>query len=102
MQSLESRRLLTTYDVGPGLPYATVGSVPFDALNPGDVVQIHGRAAPYYEKVAITRSGTADRPIRIVGVPGPNGEAPVLDSQVLPPPAATCSPPTPAPRTAAS
>ncbi len=67
------------YDVGPGQPYAAIGDVPWEALGPGDVVQIHWRSTPYKEKWVIGRQGTAAAPIVVRGIPGPGGERPVID-----------------------
>jgi hypothetical protein len=81
VEQLEGRALLTTYGVGPGQSYADLGSVPWTSLGPGDVVAIHWRAEPYREKIMISASGTASAPIEIVGIPGPNGQQPVIDGQ---------------------
>ncbi len=67
------------YEVGPGQPYAAIGDVPWEALGPGDVVQIHWRSTPYKEKWVIGRQGTAAAPIVVRGIPGPGGERPVID-----------------------
>ncbi|MGH9855381.1 MAG: right-handed parallel beta-helix repeat-containing protein [Blastocatellia bacterium] len=69
----------TTYEVGPGKPYADIGDVPWESLQPGDTVLIYWRATPYKEKWVICREGTAAAPITVRGVPGPGGEAPVID-----------------------
>jgi hypothetical protein len=73
--------LLTALDyrIGPGQPLATIGEVPWATLQPGDQVFIHYRPEPYREKWVICRQGTADAPIRVTGVPGPEGELPVID-----------------------
>ncbi|WP_164821562.1 S-layer homology domain-containing protein [Paenibacillus koleovorans] len=68
-----------TYEVGPGQAYSAIGDVPWESLNPGDTVLIHWRSQPYKEKFVISRQGTADAPITVSGVPGPNGELPVID-----------------------
>ena len=68
-----------TYDIGPGQPYASIGSVPWASLQPGDTVRIHFRATPYKEKWVICRQGTAEAPITVTGVPGPAGELPVIE-----------------------
>lgn len=68
-----------TYEVGPGRPYAAIGDVPWEALGPGDQVWIHWRSTPYREKWVIGRSGTASAPLVVSGVPGPNGELPVIE-----------------------
>jgi hypothetical protein len=70
-----------TFDVGPGHAYAKVGDVPWYDLGPGDTVRIFWRADPYREKILISNRGTADKPIRLCGVPGPAGELPVLSGQ---------------------
>lgn len=80
-EALECRQLLTVYEVGPGMAFTSIGDVPWHELAAGDTVQIHGRATPYHEMILITGSGTVDAPIRIVGVPGPNGEAPIIDGR---------------------
>lgn len=67
------------YEVGPGKAYETVSEIPFESLNPGDTVKIHYREEPYKEKFVISRMGAEDAPITISGVPGPNGELPVID-----------------------
>lgn len=69
------------YDVGPSQPYATLGSVPWDALKAGDKVQIHYRSEPYREKFLISSRGTATAHISIVGISGPNGEQPVITGE---------------------
>lgn len=68
-----------TYQVGPGHPYPSPSTVPWEALQPGDTVLIHWRAAPYADKWVICRQGTAEAPIVVRGVPGPAGELPVID-----------------------
>lgn len=40
----------TLFEVGPGQAYASIGAVPWEALNAGDTVRIHWRATPYREK----------------------------------------------------
>lgn len=66
------------YHVGPLQNYSTIGEVPWEALNPGDAVYIHWRPTPYREKWVIGRSGVEGSPILVSGVPGPNGELPVI------------------------
>jgi len=67
------------YEVGDGRPHATIGAVPWEALQAGDTVLIHWRPVPYKEKWVIGRSGTASAPITVRGVPGPGGQLPVID-----------------------
>jgi parallel beta-helix repeat protein len=67
------------YEVGPGQAYASIGAVPLASLQPGDTVRIHHRAEPYKEKWVICRQGTAADPITFSGVPGANGELPVIE-----------------------
>jgi len=68
----------TDYHVGPGQRYTTIGSVPWYNLQAGDTVYIHYKSTPYYEKFLISGRGTAAQWIRVLGVPGPNGELPVI------------------------
>lgn len=67
------------YDVGDGFPYPNIGSIPWKNLGSGAVVRIHYRATPYSEKILISGRGTAEAPIKIIGVAGPNGERPVIN-----------------------
>jgi hypothetical protein len=75
----DARAQSLTYEVGPGKPYTAIGDVPWESLQPGDTVLIHYRSTPYKEKWVICRQGTAAAPITVRGVPGPNGELPVVD-----------------------
>ena len=68
----------TDYRVGPGQTLASIGDVPWESLQPGDTVRIFWRTDAYKEKFLIARSGTAAQPIRVCGVPGPQGQLPVL------------------------
>lgn len=79
--ALASAASAATYDVGPGQPLDAIADVPWATLAPGDVVRIHWRAEPYREKWVIGRSGTAQAPIVVQGVLGPNGERPVISGQ---------------------
>ncbi|MBX3288985.1 MAG: putative Ig domain-containing protein [Acidobacteria bacterium] len=67
------------YEVKPGTAMTTIAQVPWATLQPGDTVLIHWRAQPYKEKWVICRQGSAEMPITVSGVPGPNGELPVID-----------------------
>lgn len=67
------------YEVKPNTPLDTIAEVPWATLQPGDTVLIHWRATPYKEKWVICRQGTAEMPITVRGVAGPNGELPVID-----------------------
>lgn len=69
------------YEVGPALPYEDIGFVPWESLVAGDVVRIHWREEPYREKWVINCLGTEELPITISGVPGPDGQLPVIDGQ---------------------
>ncbi len=69
------------YDVGPSQPLASVGEVPWEALFAGDTVRIHWRPEPYREKILLRGQGSAEQPITVCGVAGPNGELPVIDGE---------------------
>ena len=71
----------TTYEVGPGKPYANIGDVPWESLGPGDTVLIYYRDQPYKEKWVIAVQATEQEPLVVRGVPGPNGELPVIDGR---------------------
>jgi hypothetical protein len=73
------RAQASTYEVGPGKTFASIGDVPWESLQPGDIVLIHWRSTPYKEKWVICRQGTAAAPITVRGVAGPAGELPVID-----------------------
>lgn len=68
------------YEIGPGKKYERISSIPFDELEPGDIVKIHYRKKPYREKFIIRRSGTKNRPIIITGIPK-GGKIPVIDGR---------------------
>ncbi len=53
--------------------------MPWATLQAGDNVYIHWRSSPYKEKWVINREGTADMPIGIIEVNGPDGQQPVID-----------------------
>jgi hypothetical protein len=74
-----ARAQATVYEVGPGKPFASVGAVPWESLQPGDTVLIYWRSTPYKEKFVLCRQGTQSAPITVRGVAGTNGELPVLD-----------------------
>ncbi len=69
----------TIYEVKPNTSLDTIAEVPWAILQPGDTVLIHWRPQPYKEKWVICRQGTESAPITVRGVPGPNGELPVID-----------------------
>lgn len=69
------------YEVGAGKVHATVGSIPWEALKPGDEVRIHWRAEAYREKWVLCCRGTLEKPIKISGIPGPEGQLPVIDGR---------------------
>lgn len=71
--------LASTYEVGDGKAYGKIGNVPWESLQAGDTVLIYWRATAYKEKWVIGRQGQASAPITVRGVPGPNGELPVID-----------------------
>lgn len=68
-----------TYEVGPGQPLATPSDVPWESIAAGDTVRIHWRATPYTNKWVVNVQGSAGAPVTVQGVPGPNGELPVID-----------------------
>jgi hypothetical protein len=71
----------TDYQVGPGKQYESIEEVPWEDLEAGDTVRIFYRTEPYKGKFMIAAHGTADAPVRICGVKGPNGERPEIDGR---------------------
>lgn len=69
----------TVYEVKPDTPLDTIAEVPWATLQAGDTVLIYWKATAYKEKWVICRQGTAELPITVRGVLGPNGERPVID-----------------------
>lgn len=67
------------YHVGPGQQFTALAQVPWSTLAPGNVVRVHWRAEAYKEKLLLSARGTAEQPIVVEGIPGPNGEQPVID-----------------------
>lgn len=71
----------TVYEVGAGRNLARISDVPWAGLLPGDQVSIHWQPTPYKEKWVVFRPGSDETPIVIRGVPGPNGQLPVIDGR---------------------
>ncbi|MDA1212375.1 MAG: polysaccharide-degrading enzyme [Planctomycetota bacterium] len=69
------------YHVGTDLEFNLIDQVPWEQLMPGDRVLIHHREQPYDSKWVLCRRGTAEQPIFVSGVPGPQGELPVIDGE---------------------
>lgn len=76
---LSATSLAAVYEVKEGTAVDTIAEVPWATLQPGDTVLIHWRSTPYKEKWVICRQGTAQAPITVRGVLGPNGQRPVID-----------------------
>ena len=84
--------IATEYVVGPDAGMlASIGDVPWESLAAGDRVLIHWRTTSYKEKWVICRSGTAESPIVVSGVPGPAGQLPVIDGTATRPPPPSAS-----------
>ena len=69
----------TVYQVGPGRSIPVIDQVPWEQLQPGDRVEIDWRPKPYRGKWVLCRRGTAQNPIVVRGISGPQGERPVID-----------------------
>jgi parallel beta-helix repeat protein len=75
------RGVAQTYDIGPGRPLARLADLDWNALGPGDVVNIHATPGGYHELVQISCRGTAAAWITINGVPDPvTGALPIIDA----------------------
>jgi hypothetical protein len=80
VEELESRVVLTTYNVGPAHTYAALHDVPWDKVGPGDTVKVFWQATPYLDKIVLNNSGTSSAPITIIGINGPNGQKPIISA----------------------
>lgn len=69
------------FEVGPGRAHANVGDVPLEGLAAGDEVRIYWRPEAYREKWVISAQGSAAAPVVFRGVPGPEGQLPVIDGE---------------------
>lgn len=69
---------IRTFDVGPGMTYTELDTVPWSTLVAGDVVNIYYRPTPYVCKVGIGSQGTATDRIIINGVTDANGNRPII------------------------
>jgi hypothetical protein len=77
---LEPRAVPTTYAIGPGTHYPALHDFNWHSLAPGDTVEVYYQPQPYQDKVQLANSGTADAPIRVVGIPDPWGNLPRLNA----------------------
>ncbi len=81
-QALDATGTGTRYDVGGGNYFAMeLSQVPWQSLQPGDVVNIYYRTTPYRHKVLLSEQGTAVNPIVVNGVTSASGERPTIDAQ---------------------
>jgi hypothetical protein len=78
-QALEATGTGSRYDVGGGNNHsAELDGVPWQSLQPGDVVNIYYRAEPYRHKILLSEQGTAANPIVINGVTNASGVRPTI------------------------
>src|SRR5690606_1376766 len=59
----------------------TLDQVPWDKLKAGDTVRIFHSSKPYRGHILVAAKGTADAPVRVCGVKGPNGERPIVSGE---------------------
>lgn len=71
----------TEYHIGPGQEFESPFEAPWHRLQPGDTVLIHFREIPYRNKWVLVGHGTAEQPITVKGVRGPNGQLPLIDGE---------------------
>ena len=69
------------YHVGPDQPIKRLEMAPFARLEAGDLLAIHWRPEPYRVKWVLACRGTKDKPITIRGIPGPEGQLPVIEGE---------------------
>lgn len=68
------------YHVGPDQPIKRLEMAPFARLEAGDLLAIHWRAEPYLAKWVLACRGTKEKPVVIRGIPGPQGQLPVIEA----------------------
>ena len=68
-----------TINIGPAYSIKEVYDFAFQDLVAGDTVRIHHRNRPYRGVIRISGRGTKANRIKIIGVPGPDGQLPILD-----------------------
>ncbi|OAI57697.1 hypothetical protein AYO47_07730 [Planctomyces sp. SCGC AG-212-M04] len=68
------------YHVGPDQAIKRLEMAPFARLEAGDVLAIHWRPEPYLAKWVLACRGTKEKPVVIRGVPGPEGQLPVIEA----------------------
>lgn len=67
----------TTYDVGPEIgQYQELHYVPFEKLQPGDVVRVHPRAEPYRSVVVLSTDN-----VTLCGIRDEAGNRPVIEAE---------------------
>ena len=73
------------YEVGPGLAYTTIRSVPTNSWPAGSIMRIHNvdttgsNPTTYHEATRIMGTGTPSQPVIVCGVPDASGNMPVID-----------------------
>jgi hypothetical protein len=70
-----------TFEVGPAREFESLADIPWARLEPGDTVLVNWRREPYRTLFVLCRKGTADKPITIRGVLGPDGQRPVISGE---------------------
>jgi len=78
-----------TYEVGPGKTYASPKNVPWLKVKGCDQVLIYYRTTPYNDIIFFSSRGDENKWIVIKGVPGPNGEKPIMSGENAVMPATT-------------
>lgn len=69
----------TTWDIGPGQTYTSIGAFPWSSVGPGDTVRLHGNGStPYAELFTIACRGLASALITIIGVVDGLGNYPIV------------------------
>ncbi len=66
------------YHVGPSRSHRSISEVPWEDLEAGDRVLIDWQSEPYRDKWVICAEGTEAQPIVVSGVPGKDGQLPVV------------------------
>ena len=73
------------YDVGPGLAFTTIRSVPTNNWAPGSIMRVHNvdttgkNPTTYHESTRLISNGTPTQPLIMCGVPDAAGNLPIID-----------------------
>ena len=72
---------MAVFQIGPDTAIKELHWFPWNTLQPDDTVQVSWRPEPYRSKIQLSVAGISMKPIRIIGIPGPEGQLPVVSGE---------------------